>query len=92
MCSYRGKTSACQIMRQLFSILYLDVSVSGINVYVDQKCDEVKMESPRTLIKITRLTSKQSYMPIIRPNTHYKLIKLLLFNLIYYYLVTFTFN
>ena len=37
---------------------------------VDQKYNGVKLELARTLIKIIHLTSKQSYLHIIRPHSH----------------------
>ena len=42
---------------------------------VDQKCNYVKLESVRTLLRITRLDHRKSYLVIICPNSHNKLTK-----------------
>ena len=43
---------------------------------VDQKLNQVKFESVRTLLKITHLTSSKSYLVIICLNSYEKLIKI----------------
>ena len=42
---------------------------------VDQKWNKVKLELVRTLLKITRLAYKKSYLAIIGSNSHEKLTK-----------------
>ena len=46
-----------------------------IHIKVDQKRNQVKLESVRTLLKITRLVYMKSYLAIIGPNSHGKLTK-----------------
>ena len=41
----------------------------------DQKCNPVKFESGRTLLKITHLASRKSYLVIICPTSYEKLTK-----------------
>ena len=42
---------------------------------VDRKRNQVKLESVQTLLRITRLAHKKSYLVIIFPNSHEKLTK-----------------
>ena len=43
---------------------------------VDQKLNQIKLESVRTVLKITPLTSRKSHLVIIDPNSYEKLTKI----------------
>ena len=93
-----GKTSFyCQLASAacISQKVYMKEVVSGhylpqFTWTVDQKWNWVKLEFVQTLLRITRLTHKKSYLLIICPNSHEKLTKTeimwLLFAPIWFYL------